>query len=159
MASLNHCQFIGHVGKDPEIRSFQNGNRVASFSLACSNSWKDKQTGERKEQTEWINISVFDERLVSLAENYITKGKKIYVQGAMETRKWQDKEGKDHYTTCVSLRPFNGQIILLDSKENSGASQQSEYSSKKNTKKDAGFGGGFGSSTSSEEELDDSIPF
>ena len=83
MASLNHCQFIGHVGKDPEIRSFQNGNRVASFSLACSNSWKDKQTGERKEQTEWINISVFDERLVSLAENYITKGKKIYVQGTL----------------------------------------------------------------------------
>ena len=115
MASVNKVILVGNVGKDPEVRSFQTGGRVASFSLATSEAWKDKQTGERRERVEWHRISVFNEALVGLTENYIRKGSKLYVEGQMETRKWTDKDGHEKYTTEVVLRPYRGQITMLDS--------------------------------------------
>lgn len=117
MASVNKVILVGNVGKDPEVRSFQSGGRVASFSLATSEAWKDKQTGERRERVEWHRVSVFNEALVGLTENYIRKGSKLYVEGQMETRKWTDKDGQEKYTTEVVLRPYRGQITLLDSKQ------------------------------------------
>lgn len=112
----NRVQLIGNVGKDPEIRSFQSGDRVASFSVATSERWKDKQTGERKEKTEWHNVSVFSEGLIKVIESYVKKGTKLYLSGKLETRKWQDQSGNDRYSTEVVLRGFNAEMVLLDSK-------------------------------------------
>jgi single-strand DNA-binding protein len=160
MASLNKACLIGNVGKDPEVRSFQNGNRAASFSLAMSEHWKDKQTGEKKERTQWVNVVIFDEGLVKLAESYITKGTKLYLEGAIETRKWQAQDGQDRYATEVVLRPFNSKIILLSSKENGGGSQQGGYSKKDEGsfggQSSAGAGGSFGGESN---DFDDSLPF
>jgi single-strand DNA-binding protein len=114
MSSLNKVTLIGNLGQAPEIRSFQNGGRVANFSIATSERWKDKQTGEKREQTEWHTIVVKNEALVSLAEKFLEKGSKVYIEGQLKTRKWADKEGKDHYTTEVVLQGFHGEIKLLD---------------------------------------------
>lgn len=114
--SVNKVILVGNLGKDPEIRSFPNGGRVANFSIATSESWKDKATGEKKSRTEWHRISVLNENLVNICEKYVRKGSKVYIEGQLETRKWQDKDGKDQYTTEVVLRPFHGEITLLDSK-------------------------------------------
>ena len=116
MSSLNQANLIGRVGKDPEVRSFQNGGQVATFSLATSDTWKDKTTGERQERTEWHTVAVFSEGLVKIVERYVSKGDRIFVQGALQTRKWQDKDGNDRYSTEVVLRGFGGQIILLSDK-------------------------------------------
>jgi single-strand DNA-binding protein len=115
--SVNKVQLVGNLGKDPEIRTFQNGGRVAHFSLATSESWKNKKTGERKEKTEWHQIAVMAEGLVTVAEKYLKKGAKIYVEGQLETRKWTDKEGVERYTTEVVLRPYRGDLLMLDRKE------------------------------------------
>src|SRR3984885_12427824 len=104
--NLNKATLIGHLGKDPEIRTFQNGGRAASLSIATSDSWKDKASGERKERTEWHHISVLSEPLVKLAEKYLKKGAKVYVEGKLETRKWTDKEGRERHTTEIVLRPY-----------------------------------------------------
>ena len=114
--SVNKVVLIGNLGKDPEIRSFQNGGRVASFSLATSESWKDKSTGEKKERTEWNRISVLNDKLVEIVEKYIKKGSKLYVEGSLETRKWTNKDGVEQYTTEVVLRPFRGEIVMLGGK-------------------------------------------
>ena len=113
----NKVTLIGNLGKDPEIRSTTSGDEVASFSLATSESWKDKNTGERKNKTEWHNIVVFNKGLVSLAKNYLKKGSKIFLEGTIKTRKWQDKEGQDKYTTEIVLGPYNSSITMLDSRE------------------------------------------
>jgi len=115
MASLNSVQLIGNVGKDPDIRTLNNGNRVASFSLALSESWRDKATGEKKERTEWANVVVFNDSLVKVIESYVSKGDKLYVQGALQTRKWE-KDGVERYTTEVVLQAFGGKLILLGGK-------------------------------------------
>jgi len=117
MSSVNKVILIGNIGKDPEIRSFANGGRVASFSLATSEAWKDKTTGERKEKTEWHNISVFNDGLIKVIESYIKKGSKVYIEGQLETRKWQDKDGADRYTTEVVLKQFNGVLTMLDARK------------------------------------------
>lgn len=114
----------GHVGRDPEIRSFQTGGRVASFSVATSESWKDKTSGERKERTEWHKISVFNEKLVELVERYVKKGSKLLITGQLETRKWSDKDNVEHYTTEVTLRPFKGEMVLLDGAKANDAPKQ-----------------------------------
>jgi len=114
MASLNKVMLIGNLGSDPEIRAFPSGGRVASFSLATSESWKDKATGEKKEKTEWHRISVFSEPLVALCERYVKKGSKLYLEGRLETRKWQDQAGQERQTTEIVLRPYAGEITLLD---------------------------------------------
>jgi single-strand DNA-binding protein len=112
--TVNKVTLVGYLGKDPEIRSFQNGGRGASFTLATTESWKDKVTGEKKERTEWHRVSVLNDNLVDIVERYIKKGSKIYLEGQLETRKWTDKEGKDRYTTEVVIRPFHGEITMMD---------------------------------------------
>lgn len=129
MASLNKVTLIGHLGKDPVVRTFQAGGRVANFSLATSESWKDKATGEKKDRTEWHNVSITNDALVGIAEKYLRKGSKVYLEGQLQTRKYQDKDtGADRYTTEVVLRPYNGSIIMLDSKKSEGGEYtESEY--------------------------------
>ena len=111
--SVNKVILVGNCGKDPEIRTAQSGNRIASFSVATSENWTDKQSGEKRERTEWTNIVVFNDGLVGVVENYVKKGSKLYVEGALQTRKWQDKDGNDRYSTEVVLQQFRGQLVLL----------------------------------------------
>jgi single-strand DNA-binding protein len=117
MSGVNKIFLIGNVGKTPEIRELQEGGSVANFSLAVNESWKDKQ-GNKQEKVEWFNIVVYNKGLIKLVENYIKKGSKLSIEGSVHTRKYQDSAGKDCYITEIILRPFNGQIVLLDNKEN-----------------------------------------
>jgi single-strand DNA-binding protein len=119
MASLNKVQIIGNLGKDPKIRHTQSGDKIASFSVACSEKWNDKQTGEQKEKTEWVNCSVFG-KLADVIEKYVFKGSKIYVEGKFKTRKWQDASGNDKYSTYVDVQ----NMIMLDSKKESANNAQ-----------------------------------
>jgi single-strand DNA-binding protein len=114
--SINKVTLLGNTGKDPEIRSFPNGGRVANFTLATSESWKDKATGEKKSKTEWHNIVVKSEPLIDIVSKYVKKGSKLHVEGKLETRKWATKEGADRYTTEIVLYPISGEIVLLDPK-------------------------------------------
>lgn len=116
MSSLNKASIIGNVGKDPDIRVTQSGSRIASFSIASTETWKDRE-GKRQERTEWIKIVVMNDALVGIIEKYVRKGSKLYIEGAIQTRKWTGDDGRDNYSTEVVLRQFNGQIILLDSKQ------------------------------------------
>jgi single-strand DNA-binding protein len=114
MAALNKAMLIGNLGKDPAIRVTNSGSKVATFSIATSESWKDKSTGERKERTEWHNVVVFNEPLVAIAEQYLKKGSRCYVEGALQTRKWTDQAGVEKYTTEIVLAQFRGALLLLD---------------------------------------------
>ncbi len=151
--SVNKVILVGNLGKDPEIRSMQSGDRVASFSIATSENWKDKTTGERKEKTEWHRISVFNQGLVKVIESYVKKGSKVYIEGQLETRKWTDKDGNEKYTTEVVLRPFRGELTMLDSKGGGSSFQDSganDYSASPAPKAASGGGGG---------DFEDEIPF
>ena len=114
--SLNKVTLVGNIGRDPEVRSFQNGSKVCNLSLATSERWKDKETNEPKEKTEWHRIVVFNNKLVEIIEKYVHKGSKVYIEGQLETRKWTDASGTEKYSTEVVLRPYRGEIIFLDSK-------------------------------------------
>lgn len=116
MAGLNKCAFIGNLGRDPEIKTLQNGSKVANLSLGVSESWRDKTTGERKEKTEWVRITIWNEHLVEVAEKYLKKGSKLYVEGAMETRKYTDQSGAEKYTTEIVLQKYRGELTMLDSR-------------------------------------------
>ena len=116
MASVNKVILVGNLGKDPEVRSMQSGDRVASFPIATSERWKDKATGERKEKTEWHKVTIFDERLVEITEKYLRKGSKVYLEGQLQTRKWTDQNGQERYTTEIVLQRFRGDLTLLDTK-------------------------------------------
>lgn len=111
--SVNKVIIVGNLGKDPESRSFQNGGKVVSLSVATSETWKDRNTGERKERVDWHNVSLFAEPAVNFAEQYLRKGSKVYIEGQLETRKWQDQAGQDRYTTEVVVRPYRGQTMGL----------------------------------------------
>ena len=124
--SLNKVCLIGNVGKDPEIRHTQSGGKIANLTVATSESWKDKQTGEKKEKTEWHRVVVFDERLADIIERYVTKGTKLYLEGALQTRKWTDNQGVDKYTTEVVLQRFSGVLTLLGGGQASGERQEPE---------------------------------
>jgi single-strand DNA-binding protein len=144
--SVNKVILVGNLGKDPEVRSFANGGRVASFSIATSESWK--KDGEKKERTEWHRISVLNDKLVDIVEKYIKKGAKVYIEGQLETRKWTDKDGQDKYTTEVVLRPFKGEITMLDSK-GGGAREEADAQQAESTEwKDK-----------APDKMDDEIPF
>jgi single-strand DNA-binding protein len=119
--SLNKVTLIGNLGKDPEVRSFQNGGKVANLTLATTESWKDKASGERKEKTEWHRIAITNEGLVGVVEKYLKKGAKVYIEGQLETRKWTDKDGAEKYTTEVVLRPYAGELLMLDAKKGDAA--------------------------------------
>ena len=159
--SINKVTLIGNVGKDPEIRSFQNGNRVATFSIATSTSWKDKDTGEKKEVVQWHNIAVFNDALVGNIEKYVTKGMKLYVEGQLETRKWE-KDGETHYATEVVLRQYNGTIVFLSkSGEDTGTNNggQSHQNRAKSAPKQQGGFGAPSNEAMMDDDLNDSIPF
>ncbi len=173
--SVNKVILVGNVGKDPEIRSFQNGGRVASFSVATSESWKDKATGEKKEKTEWHRISILNDNLINVVENYVKKGSKLYIEGQLETRKWTDQAGAEKYSTEVVLRPYRGELTLLDSKGSGGSSMGGgDYGSSGGAvgydggsdmgNSGGGFGGGGGqkraaSGAGAPDMMDDDIPF
>ena len=128
--SLNKVMLIGNVGKDPEVRRMSNGDPVVNLSIATTETWKDKASGERKERTEWHRIVIFNEGLAKVAEQYVHKGSKVYLEGQLQTRKWTNKDGVEQYTTEIVLTKFNGALILLDGKQSSGNSNQSSgYSS------------------------------
>lgn len=114
MSDLNQCTFIGRLGADPEIRRTQDGKPIANLRLAVSETWRDRNTGERKEKTEWISITVFSEGLCKLAEQYLKKGSKVFIQGAWKTRKWTDQSGQDRYSTECVLQGFDGKLQMLD---------------------------------------------
>ena len=118
--SVNKVILVGNLGADPEVRSFQNGGKVVNIRIATSESWRDKASGERKERTEWHSVAIFNENLAKVAEQYLKKGSKVYVEGKLETRKWQDQSGADRYTTEVVLRAFGGELTLLDGRNERG---------------------------------------
>ena len=120
--SVNKVILVGNLGRDPEVRSFPNGGKVVNLRIATSERWRDKQTGENKERTEWHSVAIFNENLGRIAEQYLRKGSKVYLEGQLETRKWQDQSGQDRYTTEVVLRQFRGELTLLDGRgEGAGA--------------------------------------
>lgn len=120
--SVNKVIIVGNLGNDPEVRTFQNGGKVCNLSVATSETWKDKNTGERKERTEWHRVAIFSEPLVRVAEQYLRKGSKVYLEGQLETRKWQDQSGQDKYSTEVVLRPYTSTMTMLDGRgDNQGA--------------------------------------
>ena len=121
--SLNKVMLIGHLGADPEVRTFQNGGKVCNLRIATSESWKDRQTGERQERTEWHSVAIFPDGLVGVAERYLRKGSKVYVEGQLRTRKWQDQAGNDRYTTEVVLQKFRGELQMLDGRGEGGGGQ------------------------------------
>ena len=123
VGSVNKVILLGNLGRDPDIRSLQTGNKMATFSLATSKRWKDKSTQEQKDKTSWHNIVIFGEGLVNIVEKYVKKGSKVYIEGELNTRKWQDKNGDDRYTTEVVLQGFNSNLTLLDSRSSSNQSQ------------------------------------
>ena len=165
--SVNKVILVGNLGKDPETRSFQNGGKVVSFSIATSESWKDKSSGEKRDKTEWHNISVFNENAANFAERYLKKGSKVYIEGQLETRKWQDKDGNDRYTTEVVIRPFKGELTSLES---AGSARGGGGGGDDYNRDDAprgnfsggaarGGGGGAGRPSAFDSDLDDDVPF
>jgi len=118
--SVNKVILIGNLGRDPEVRSFQNGGKVVNLRLATTETWRDRQSGERKEKTEWHSVAIFNEPLGKIAEQYLRKGSKVYLEGQLETRKWQDQSGQERYTTEVVLRPYSGALTLLDGRGEGG---------------------------------------
>ena len=118
--SVNKVILVGNLGRDPESRSFQNGGKVVELRIATSEQWKDRNSGERKERTEWHTVKVFSEGLANVAERYLRKGSKVYLEGQIQTRKWTDQSGNDRYTTEVVLQRFRGELVLLDSREGGG---------------------------------------
>ncbi len=153
--SLNKVMLIGNLGADPEVRSFQNGGKVCNLRIATSESWKDRNTGERQERTEWHTVAIFSEGLVNVCENYLKKGSKVFVEGQLQTRKWQDQSGNDRYSTEVVLRGFGGTLTMLDGRQNGGgqsnAAQSSNAGQSQNTESESS-GGNYA-------DLDDGIPF
>ena len=119
--SLNKMLLIGNLGKDPEIRTFQNGGRVANLVIATSESWKDKNTGDWKERTEWHRVSIMNDPLVTRAEKYLKKGAKVYLEGQLETRTWKDKDGQDRYATEIVLRPYSSELKILEGRKTEAA--------------------------------------
>jgi len=147
--SVNKVILVGNLGKDPEVRRLQSGDPVVNLSLATSESWRDKASGERKEKTEWHRIVIFNKNLAEVAEKYLRKGSKVYVEGALQTRKWTDKDGQEKYSTEVVLQNFRGELTMLDSKGEGGSAMSRS-------------GGAMSESSSGNfdrSELDDEIPF
>jgi single-strand DNA-binding protein len=156
--SVNKVILVGNLGRDPEVRTFQNGGKVCNLSIATSESWRDKATGERKERTEWHRVAIFNERLAEVAEKYLKKGAKVYIEGQLETRKWTDQEGKERYSTEVVLRQFRGELTMLDGRGGSGAGGPPD-DDMGGSSGNGGGGGGAPRGGSRKGVLDDDIPF
>lgn len=163
--SVNKVIIVGNLGRDPEVRTFQNGGKVVNLRIATSENWKDRNTGERRERTEWHSVAIFSEPLGRIAEQYLRKGSKVYIEGQLETRKWQDQSGQDRYSTEVVLRPYRGELTLLDSR-GGGDSGGGNYGG--GSSSDGGYDdrGGYDSGPSGPSgpasgggSFDDEIPF
>jgi single-strand DNA-binding protein len=161
--SVNKVILVGNLGRDPEIRSTQDGTRVANLSVATSESWRDKSSGERRERTEWHRVVVFNDHLVGVCEKYLKKGSKIYIEGALQTRKWTDQSGAEKYTTEVVLQKFRGELTMLDGRSGGGAGDSDDAGGGFS---DSGGGGSSGPSRMGRApagagggDLDDDIPF
>ncbi len=150
--SVNKVILIGNLGADPEVRHTQDGRPIVNLRVATSESWRDKSSGERREKTEWHRVVIFNEGLAKIAEQYLRKGSKVYLEGALQTRKWQDQSGQDRYSTEVVLQGFNSSMTMLDSR--SGGSGEGSYSSGGGSSSSGG-----GSDDFQRAELDDEIPF
>ena len=161
--SVNKVILIGNLGKDPEIKSFQNGGKIANFSIATSESWKDRMTGEKKERTEWHNIVINGEGLVGVVESYLHKGSKVYIEGSLRTRKWQDRDGNDKYTTEVVIAGMGGKMVMLDGTGGGGGRQSGGGSGGGGSSGGAGDGWGQnqggGGRPPFDDDLDDDVPF
>jgi single-strand DNA-binding protein len=160
--SVNKVILVGNLGRDPEIRSTQDGLRIANLSLATSETWRDKGSGERKEKTEWHRVAVFNERLVDVIEKYVKKGAKLYIEGQLQTRKWTDKDGQDRYTTEVVLGRFNGQLTMLDGRGGGGEGFSGSSDDDMAPASRPVAGGGMsrgGGRAPAAQDLDDEIPF
>ena len=149
MNGFNQCSFIGNLGADPEVRSFANGGRVCNLRLAVTEKWKNKDSGERQERTEWVQVVLFNEGLIGVAEQYLRKGSKLFVQGKLATRKWSDQNGNDRYSTEVVLRGFDGTLTMLDGP--SGGQRGGSAGGQS--------GGGYGDQSGGYDDDDSSIPF
>lgn len=162
--SVNKVILVGNLGRDPEIRSTQDGTKVANLSLATSETWRDRNTGERRERTEWHRVVIFNERLCEIAEKYLRKGSKIYVEGQLQTRKWTDQNGQERYTTEVVLQRFRGELTMLDGRQDGGGGGYGDDGGPGGGP-GGGSGGGFGGGGSGGgpggggSDLDDEIPF
>lgn len=178
--SVNKVIIIGNLGRDPEVRSFQNGGKVVNLRIATSETWRDKQSGERKERTEWHSVAIFNEGLAKIAEQYLKKGSTVYIEGSLETRKWQDQSGQDKYTTEIVLRPYNGNLTLLGGRGDGGGGGggggggYDDRGGYDDGGQGGGQGGGYGGGSSSgggrggassggggggRSDMDDEIPF
>jgi single-strand DNA-binding protein len=158
--SVNKVILIGNLGADPEVRSFQNGGKVCNIRIATSETWKDKSTGERREKTEWHTVAIFQEGLVRIAEQYLKKGSKVYIEGKLQTRKWQDQSGQDRYSTEVVLQGFDGTLTMLDGRSEGGGGGGGNYGG--GSSGSGGYGGGNnggGGAPSGGSDMDDEIPF
>ncbi len=157
--SLNKVMIIGNLGRDPEVRSFQNGGKVCNLRIATSERWRDKNSGENREKTEWHSVSIFSEGLVRVCEQYLKKGSKVFVEGQLQTRKWQDQSGNDRYSTEVVLQGYSGTLTMLDGRDGGGDSgnnfgQSNQGGGSQGGGYDSNPQGGIGHS-----DLDDEIPF
>lgn len=159
--SVNKVILIGNLGRDPEVRSFPNGGKVCNLRIATSETWRDKQSGERRERTEWHSVAIFSEPLVRVAEQYLRKGSKVYIEGQLETRKWQDQSGNDRYSTEVVLRPYRSELTMLDGRGEGGGGGGGGYDDRGGYSGGGGGGGGGSSSSGGgfSNDLDDEIPF
>lgn len=164
--SVNKVIIVGNLGRDPEVRSFQNGGKVCNLTVATSENWRDKNSGERRERTEWHRVAIFSEGLVRVAEQYLRKGSKVYIEGQLETRKWQDQNGQDRYSTEVVLRGFNSTLTMLDGRQGGGGGDN--YGGGGGSYGGGSGGGSYGGGQQGggqqgggdfRNDLDDEIPF
>ena len=158
--SINKVILVGNLGADPEIRTLNSGDRVANLRIATSETWRDRTSGERKERTEWHRVVIFNDNLVKVAESYLKKGSKVYIEGAIQTRKWQDQSGAEKYSTEIVLQKFRGELTMLDGRGGGAEGGEEDYGGQS-----AGGGGGFqraqpsGPKENFSADLDDEIPF
>lgn len=166
--SVNKVILIGNLGQDPEVRQFQNGGSVCNLSIATSETWKDKNTGERREKTEWHRVAIFSEGLVRIAQQYLKKGSKVYIEGKLQTRKWQDQNGQDKYSTEVVLQGYDGTLTMLDGRGEGGGMSGGGGRSMGYDQGGSSYGGGQGSGGARQmdgpaqdfsQDFDDEIPF
>ena len=172
--SVNKVILVGNLGRDPEVRSMQDGRSMVNMSVATSDTWRDRQSGERKERTEWHRVVIFNEKLAEVAQKFVRKGSKVYIEGQLETRKWQDQSGQERYTTEVVLRQFRGELTLLDGRDGGGGAGGGSYDDGQASGGGyggggysgggSGGGGGYGdrggpSQGGARSDMDDEIPF
>ncbi len=153
--SVNKVILVGNLGRDPEVRSMQSGDKVCNLSLATSETWKDKNSGERREKTEWHRVVLFDQRLIEVAERYLKKGSKVYVEGQLQTRKWTDQQGVEKYSTEVVLQRFRGELTMLDTRGGGGGGGGDDYAGMDQ----GGSQGNYDAPARGGADLDDDIPF